>query len=108
MTQETDQKLVEFYTTFQIELQKRFHETLLAVDPIVAEADASLGDLSFCVGSVFASILFELVRDPDGLVITDEQAELCCSLLEPFITGFSEKLVLLKGENPERIDLIKE
>lgn len=108
MSQETEQKLKEFFTACQIELQTSFHQSLRSIDPLVAEAEASLGDLSFCVGSVFASVLFELIREPEELKINDEQAELCTSLIEPFLTGFSEKLALLAAEDPENLQVINQ
>lgn len=91
-------KLSTFYRTLQTQLQNHFHHVLEEVDPLVAEADASLGDLSFCFGSVFASVLFELVREDDA-PMDPEQMVLVESMVEPFMVGFFEKSKLLSMSN---------
>ena len=114
MTQETqsversvDPKLVEFYQTLQIEMQHALHHVVQTVDPLVEEAGASLGDFAFCAGSTIASVLFELIRNPEDSAINEEQAGLCASMLEPFVAGFAEKLELLKSQDISRIQMVE-
>lgn len=116
MTQETqsveqsvDPKLVEFYQTLQVEMQHALHHVVQTVDPLVEEAGASLGDFAFCAGSTIASVIFELIRNPEDTVISEEQARLCASMLEPFVAGFcfSEKLELLKSQDFSRIKMVE-
>ena len=105
--QSIDPKLVEFYQTLQVEMQHALHHVVLSVDPLVEEAGASLGDFAFCAGSTIASVLFELIRNPEDTVISGEQAGLCASMLEPFVAGFAEKLELLKSQDISRIQMVE-
>ena len=105
--QSIDPKLVEFYHTLQIEMQYAFHHVVQTVDPLVEEAEASLGDFVFCAGSTIASVIFELIRNPEDDVISEEQLGLCTSMLEPFVAGFAEKLELLKSQDASRIKMIE-
>lgn len=102
------EKLSEFYKAVQVGLQNHFHHVLEEVDPLVEEAKASIGDLSFCFGSVFASVLFELVRDGDRKNLTKEESELIMTMIEPFVVGFSEKLALLEAPDPEKMEVIEQ
>lgn len=99
-------KLLDFYRSLQTQLQHHIHHVLQEVDPQVAEAEASLGDLSFCFGSVFGSVLFELIRESD-VPMTPEQYELSESMVEPFMVGFFEKIKLLStpNANPEKLEI---
>ena len=105
--QSIDPKLVEFYQTLQVEMQHALHHVVLSVDPLVEEAGASLGDFAFCAGSAIASVLFELIRNPEDDVISEEQLGLCTSMLEPFVAGFAEKLELLKSQDVSRIKMVE-
>ena len=105
--QSIDPKLVEFYQTLQVEMQHALHHVVQSVDPLVEEAGASLGDFAFCAGSTIASVIFELLRNPEDMVISEEQAGLCASMLEPFVAGFAEKLELLKSQDASRIKMIE-
>lgn len=101
------EKLSEFYKAVQVGLQHHIHHVLEEVDPLVEEAQASIGDLSFCFGSVFASILFELVRDGEA-VMTEEQQKLVTDMVEPFIVGFTEKVKLLAQPDATKMEVIQQ
>ena len=105
--QSIDPKLVEFYQTLQVEMQYAFHHVVQSIDPLVEEAGASIGDFAFCAGSTIASVLFELIRNPEDTVISGEQAGLCASMLEPFVAGFTEKLKLLKSQDVSHVQVIE-
>ena len=103
----SEQKLLEFYKAVQIGLQHHIHHVLEEVDPLVEEAQASIGDLSFCFGSVFASILFELIRE-SGENMTEEQENLVVGMAEPFMAGFTEKVKLLVKPDAEKMEVIQQ
>lgn len=100
------EKLSEFYRTIQFGLQNHIHHVLAEVDPLAGEAQASIGDVSFCFGSVFASVLFELLREPDVIEMTAQQQQHAIEMMEPFVDGFSEKLALLVNPNPDKMEVI--
>ena len=101
------QQLADFYRALQISLQNNIHTALDEVADQVTEAGASLGDLSFCFGSVFGSVLFELMRDNEE-TMSEEQKEMAQGMIEPFVVGFSEKLELLTQPNPDRMEVVKQ
>ena len=100
-------KLLDFYRTLQLGLQNHIHHVLDEVSPMVEEAGASLGDLSFCFGSTFASILHELTRTSED-PLSEEDQELLESMLEPFVIGFKEKLDLLAKPDGSRLEVVHE
>jgi hypothetical protein len=101
------EKLSEFYKAVQVGLQHNIHHVLEEVDPLVEEAQASIGDLSFCFGSVFASILFELIREGEE-TMTEEQEKLIVDMVEPLIVGFTEKVKLLVKPDVEKMEVIRQ
>lgn len=101
------EKLSEFYKAVQVGLQHHIHHVLEEVDPLVEEVQASIGDLSFCFGSVFASILFELIREGEE-TMTEEQEKLIVDMVEPLIVGFTEKVKLLVKPDAEKMEVIRQ
>ena len=100
-------KLQDFYRTVQVGLQNHIHRVLSEVEPLVGEAEASIGDLSFCFGSVFASVLFELIRESNENMTEDEK-NLLSEMVEPFMAGFNGKLELLVAPDAAKIEMIKQ
>jgi hypothetical protein len=101
------EKMSEFYRALQVNLQNNMHLALEEVDIQAIEAQASIGDVSFCFGSSFASILFEMIRGSEK-AMTTEQQQLAISMMKPFVDGFSEKLELLVTPNPEKMEVIQQ
>lgn len=99
------EKLQNFYSAAQIGLQEHIHQVLRDIDPLVEDAGASLGDLSFCFGSVFASILFELVRGDDEFVMSEEQKNFAIGAFATFSLAFNEKLELLCNPDLNKLEV---
>lgn len=103
-----NEKLPEFYREVQIKLQKRMQAVLEEVDHLAIVSEANLTDLSFCVGSSFASILFELTREEGQKTLTQGQHRDLSALVPSLVVGFAEKLELLKNPSADRIELVDE
>ena len=103
-----EKNLADFYRALQISLQNKIHEAIEAVDEQAAKAEPTVGDLAFCMGSVFASVAFELIRDGAEMKVNEEQKEFLLGLGEPFSTGFVEKLELLSTLDPEKIEIVNQ
>lgn len=101
------EKLQEFYLAAQVGLQEHMHQVIESLDPLVEDAQATIGDLAFCFGSSFASVLFELIRT-NGEPMTEEQSILMHKMMRPFVDGFTEKVELFVKNDTEKMEVISQ
>lgn len=86
----------QFNLAIQEAFQRKIMEVLDEFERKEKPDDIGLTDISFNVGSAFASALYEKIRDPEqGLQMTEEQANEFEAYCEQLYEGFVGKVRFL-------------
>ncbi len=91
----TEEIVAAFYTGLQTSIQTKVMDVLMEHGDAAEEADMSIGDAAFCLGSSVASVLYEMFREEDQITMTPEQVGIMKNLRETMMTAFDEKIEIL-------------